>query len=265
MAEQQAKATTEALREDHTTKLALARALEQPGQWALFLDIDGTLIDLAPTPDSIVVPETLPGDIDRLAKKLGGALALVTGRALLYADELFEPFHFPIAGLHGAEIRDVDGRELFVVPSPEFQALKHALMREAENMPGVLIEDKGAAVAAHYRLAPQFEEQLHQRMKDYAHAAGPDWALQIGKFVFELRPSRASKGDALERFLSEQPFLDRLPLAIGDDLTDESMFAVANARDGYSIRVGRPNASTCAQATAESPAHVRAAIAEFSA
>jgi trehalose 6-phosphate phosphatase len=264
-AQQQAQATADALQHDHSTKLALARALERPDQWAVFLDIDGTLLDLAPTPDSIVVPETLPGNIDRLSRKFNGALALVTGRALLYADELFKPFHFPIAGLHGAEIRDVDGRELFVAPSPEFQSLKHALMREAENMPGVLIEDKGAAVGAHYRLAPQFEQQLEQRMKDYAHAAGPDWALQIGKFVFEIRPSRASKGDALERFLSEQPFLDRLPLAIGDDLTDESMFAVANARGGHSIRVGRPNASTCAQATAESPAHVRQAIAELSA
>ena len=249
---------------DHAAKLALARAIEKPGEWALFLDIDGTLLDLAPTPDSIVVPETLPADIDRLAKKLGGALALVTGRALLYADDLFKPFQFPIAGLHGAEIRDVDGRELFVAPSPEFLALKQALMREAESMPGVLIEDKGAAVAAHYRLAPQFEEPLSQRMKDYAHAAGPDWALQIGKFVFEIRPSRASKGDALERFLAEPPFSDRLPLAIGDDLTDESMFAVANARGGCSIRVGRRNASTCAQQTAESPAHIRQAIAELS-
>ena len=250
---------------DHTTKVALARALEQPDQWALFLDIDGTLLDLAPTPDSIVVPASLPAEIDRLSKKLGGAVALVTGRALLYADNLFKPFCFPIAGLHGAEIRGPDGRELFVVPSPEFTALKQALMREAESMPGVLIEDKGAAVAAHYRLAPQFEKQLEQRMKEYSHAAGPDWALQIGKFVFELRPSRASKGDALERFLAEPPFLDRLPLAIGDDLTDESMFAVANTRGGHSIRVGRPNASTCAQATAESPAHVRQAISELSA
>ena len=102
-------------------------------------------------------------------------------------------------------------------------------------------------------------------MQDYVRAAGPDWALQMGKFVFEIRPARASKGDALERFLAEAPFTDRLPLALGDDLTDESMFAVTNARGGFSIRVGRPNASTCAQATAESPAHVRQAIMEAAA
>jgi len=248
---------------DLTTKRALERALAQPDQWALFLDIDGTLIDLAPTPDSIVVPETLPAAIDALSARLGGAVALVTGRALRYADALVQPFHFPIAGLHGAEIRGTDGRELPVASSPAFEILKQSLMRAAESMPGVLIEDKGGAVAAHYRLAPQFEQPLEALMKDHAQAAGPDWALQIGKFVFEIRPARASKGDALEQLLGQAPFLDRLPLAIGDDLTDESMFAVANARGGFTIRVGQPGATTCAQATAQSPAHVRQAITEL--
>jgi trehalose 6-phosphate phosphatase len=250
---------------DHTTKTALETALAQPDQWAVFLDIDGTLLDLAPTPDSIVMPETLPAAIDALSIRLGGALALVTGRALHYADALFQPFHFPIAGLHGAEIRGADGRELSIAPSPAFEILKQSLMRAAESMPGVLIEDKGGAVAAHYRLAPQFEQPLAALMKDHAHAAGPDWALQMGKFVFEIRPARASKGDAVERLLGQAPFLDRLPLAIGDDLTDESMFAVANARGGFTIRVGHPGTATCAQATAQSPAHVRQAITELSA
>jgi trehalose 6-phosphate phosphatase len=252
-----------ALAEDHSTAAALERVRDQPQQWALFLDIDGCLLDLAATPDSIEVPATLPADIDRLSSRLGGALALVTGRALLYADNLFKPFHFPIAGLHGAEMRGPDGAMMFANASAEFRALKSALVHETENMPGVLIEDKGAAVAAHYRLAPQFEAVLEARMKAFAHAAGPGWALQLGKMVFEIRPARASKGDALERFLREPPFLDRLPLAIGDDLTDESMFAVANARGGHSIRVGRPDAATCAISTAGSPAYVRRAIAEL--
>jgi trehalose 6-phosphate phosphatase len=249
---------------ENAAHIALRQALREPDRWALFLDIDGTLLDLAPTPDSIVVPEGLPSDIQAFSRNLGGALALVTGRALDYADALFRPYRFPIAGLHGAEIRGADGQSIHVPASPDFERLKHAMMREAESMPGVLVEDKGSAVAAHYRLAPQFEEQLRERMQYYSQAAGPDWALQIGKFVFELRPSRASKGDALERFLGSPPFLDRLPLALGDDLTDESMFAVANARGGHSIRIGRPNASTCAQATAESPAHIRQALSELS-
>lgn len=240
----------------------LAEAARRPDRWALFLDIDGTLLDLAATPDSIVVPDTLPSCLDRLSRNFGGALALVTGRALAYADNLFAPFRFPIAGLHGAEMRGADGRMIFADAPASFEALKAALVQAAADMPGVLIEDKGAAVAAHYRLAPQFEQPLGERMRQFAHAAGSGWALQLGKFVYEIRPARASKGDALERFLREGPFLDRLPLAIGDDLTDESMFATANARGGHSIRVGTPDASTCASCTIPSPAHVRQALGE---
>jgi len=234
-----------------------------PDGWAVFLDIDGCLLDLAPTPDSIVVPVGLAADIERLSKKFGGAVALVTGRALIYADALFKPFVFPIAGLHGAEMRGPDGSRIFADMPPEFERLKADLVADTADMPGVLIEDKGAAVAAHYRLAPQFEEALGKRMSAFAKAAGPGWALQLGKMVYEIRPSRASKGDAVERFLREPPFLGRLPLAMGDDLTDESMFAVVNARGGHSIRVGRVETSTCALSTIASPTLVREAIARL--
>ncbi len=237
---------------------ALAR---EPERWALFLDIDGCLLDLADTPDAIAVPSDLPPAIERLRMRLGGALALVTGRALAYADRLFDPFPFPIAGLHGAEMRGPGGRMIHAVATPAFAALKAALAEEARAMPGVLIEDKGAAIAAHYRLAPTLEQPLGARMRAFAERAGPDYALQLGKYVYEVRPARASKGDALERFLSEPPFSGRLPLALGDDLTDESMFAVANARGGLSFRVGRPDAQTCAQGTIASPAAVRALVA----
>ena len=256
-------ATATSLHAALSTSDALSRLAASPWDWAVFLDIDGCLIDLAPTPDSIVVPEDLPANLMALSQLLGGAMALVTGRALIYADQLFRPYRFSLAGLHGAEIRGPDGKPLLTEAPPEFQALKAGLMRDAEAMPGVLIEDKGAAVAAHYRLAPQFEQQLDQRMLAFSKAAGPGWALQLGKFVFEIRPSRASKGDAVERFMQQAPFLDRLPLVLGDDLTDESMFAVANARGGHSIRIGRQNASTCAISTIESPAAVRDAIAKL--
>lgn len=231
--------------------------------WAVFLDIDGCLLDLAPTPDEIFVPPELPAAIENLRLKLGGALALVTGRGLAYADALFDPFPFPIAGLHGAEMRGPDGRMIRAEAPPAFAALKAALAEEAKDMEGVLIEDKGAAVAAHYRLAPHHELALGERMRAFAEAAGPDWALQLGKMVYEIRPARASKGDAVERFLREQPFAGRLPLVVGDDLTDESMFAVANARGGMTFRVGRPDAKTCAIGTVPSPGHVRDAIARL--
>lgn len=242
---------------------AFAMVRREPDHWAVFLDIDGCLLDLAPTPDEIYVPPELPGAIEKLRMKLGGALALVTGRGLAYADALFDPFPFPIAGLHGAEMRGPDGKMIHAHAPPAFAELKAALAEEAKTMPGVLIEDKGAAVAAHYRLAPHYELTLGERMRAFAEAAGPDWALQLGKMVYEIRPARASKGDAVERFLSEQPFNGRLPLALGDDLTDESMFAVANARGGLTFRVGGPDAKTCAIGTVPSPGHVRDAIARL--
>ena len=243
-----------------TFEEAFAQLRREPANWAIFLDIDGCLLDLAPTPDEIFVPPELPNAIEKLRLKLGGALALVTGRGLAYADALFDPFPFPIAGLHGAEMRGPDGRMIHADAPPTFAALKAALVEETKDMQGVLIEDKGAAVAAHYRLAPEYEPALGERMRAFAEAAGPDWALQLGKMVYEIRPARASKGDAVERFLAEPPFTGRLPLALGDDLTDESMFAVANARGGLTFRVGRAEAKTCALGTIPSPGHVRDAI-----
>ena len=244
-----------------TVEEAFAAVRREPEQWAVFLDIDGCLLDLAPTPDEIYVPPELPSAIERLRLALGGALALVTGRGLTYADALFDPFPFPIAGLHGAEMRGPDGKMIHAVAPPAFAELKAALAEEAKAMPGVLIEDKGAAVAAHYRLAPHYELTLGERMRAFAEAAGPDWALQLGKMVYEIRPARASKGDAVERFMSEPPFAGRLPLTLGDDLTDESMFAVANARGGLSFRVGRPDAQTCALGTVPTPTDVRSLVA----
>ncbi|MGO7211557.1 trehalose-phosphatase [Rhizobium ruizarguesonis] len=253
-----------AVQDDTATQEMLSMVLEEPDRWAMFLDIDGTLLNLAPTPDAIEVPEALPGQLHRLSNKLGGALALVTGRSLAYADALFKPFAFPTAGLHGAEIRNAAGMQT-IEATPEFQALKHALTAEAEHYPGVLIEDKGAAVAAHYRLAPEYEKVLEDRMHHYAELAGPNWALQLGKMVFELRPARSSKGDALERFFQSDPFKNRSPITIGDDLTDESMFAIANARGGVSVRVGAIGAPSCATSRLSSAALVRNVIAALAA
>ncbi|MGF9565393.1 trehalose-phosphatase [Neorhizobium sp. JUb45] len=207
-------------------------------RFALFLDIDGTLIDLAATPDGIVVPPELPTDIAAVSQKLGGALALVTGRALAYADRLFEPQRFPIAGLHGAERRMADGTVDRVTVTPEFEALKAQIAAEASRWHGVLIEDKGAAVGAHYRQAPERQADLENLMQAAATKAGGEFALQRGKMVIELRPARASKGEAIKRFLDEPPFTGRLPITIGDDLTDEAMFKAANQLGGHSIRIG---------------------------
>ena len=207
-------------------------------RWALFIDIDGTLIDLAATPDAIVVPPDLPENLDAVSGKLGGALALVTGRALPYADRLFSPYRLPIAGLHGAERRLADGSVDRVVVTAEFEKLKRDLAEKTADWTGVLIEDKGAAVAGHYRQAPEYRADLEMLMEQAAAMAGDTFKLQHGKMVTELRPARASKGEALRAFLAEAPFAGRLPVAIGDDLTDEAMFKAANALGGRSIRIG---------------------------
>jgi trehalose 6-phosphate phosphatase len=230
---------------------------------ALFLDIDGTLLDLAPTPDEIFVPPSLPAQLDALSKRLGGALALVTGRGLSYADRLFAPFQFPIAGLHGAERRSPDGSIFKVESTAEFERLKIELRAETAGWTGILIEDKGAAVAAHFRLAPARQAELTELMQRFANRARPDWTLQHGKMVLEIRPARANKGDALESFLATSTFLGRHPIAIGDDVTDEAMFAMANRLGGYSVRVGPPSAETAARGALPSAQVVREIISHF--
>ncbi|WEX75573.1 trehalose-phosphatase [Sinorhizobium numidicum] len=216
---------------------ALSTDLES---WALFLDIDGTLLDLAETPDAVAVPPSLPANLDDLSRKLGGALALVTGRGLDYADQLFSPSHFPIAGLHGAERRDPDGRVHKPAATAEFERLKADLIADTANWAGVLIEDKGAAVAAHYRLAPDRKLELEPLMERALIRAGPNWTIQHGKMVIEIRPASADKGHAVAAFLAQPAFAGRRAIAIGDDVTDEAMFRVVNRLGGYSIRIGPP-------------------------
>lgn len=245
----------------HVDETVLSKLMLDPEQWALFLDIDGTLIDLADTPDGIVVPADLPENLHRVSTRLGGALALVTGRALVYADQLFPPYTFPIAGLHGSERRNPSGTIIRVEANAAFEVLKAELALEAQQWPGVLIEDKGAAVAAHYRQAPQFQAIVEMAMVRYHDAAGPDFTLQHGKMVLEIRPALASKGDALRAFLAEEPFEGRLPIAIGDDITDESMFRVANDLGGYSIRISEAPGGTEATSILPSAAAVRALLA----
>jgi len=239
----------------------LSRLTLQPRHWALFLDIDGTLIDLADTPDGIVVPSDLPENLHRLSLRLGGALALVTGRALAYADQLFVPYEFPLAGLHGSERRGPSGAVSRIEAGKAFEGLKISLAEEAKAWPGVLIEDKGSAVAAHYRQAPEQREAIEAAMPRYLDMAGPDFTLQRGKMVAEIRPAWASKGHALKAFMDEPPFKGRKPVAIGDDVTDEAMFRAANELGGHSVRIAETEAETEAKFTLPSAHALRAAIA----
>ncbi len=241
----------------------LSALRDHPEDYALFLDIDGTLLDLAEVPDAIVVPPSLPTELDALSRRLGGALALVTGRGLDYAGALFAPFPFPIAGLHGAELRWPDGAVTKAEATPTFEQLKHDLRDATKDLVGVLIEDKGAAVAAHYRLAPEKQTELEPIMQAFLAAAGPNWTLQRGKMVLEIRPASADKGRAVEAFLARPPFSGRRPITIGDDVTDEAMFHVANQRGGYSIRVGQPRQETAASMILPAASALRELIARI--
>lgn len=236
-----------------------------PAAYALFLDIDGTLIDLAATPDAVRVPPELPSILASLSQTLGGALALVTGRAQPYADRLFEPHCFPIAGLHGAERRSADGRVVRSAATPAFQQAKRELARAAKAWPGVILEDKIAAIAIHYRQAPAYAMEVDVAMQAALSAIGPGYELQRGKMVVEIRPDSADKGRAVQAFLGETPFAGRIPVAIGDDLTDEAMFKTVNALGGASIRIVETPAVTVAHWRLLSPQSLRAALSALAA
>lgn len=232
---------------------------------ALFLDIDGTLLDIAQMPEAVVVPPGLPDSLKRLAERLEGALALITGRSIGTVDALFRLPATAVSGLHGAEWRGADGRTATIATTEAFELARQHLRRQTADMPGVLFEDKGAAIAAHYRLAPEREAQVRDLMADIAGPVADGWELQEGKQVVELRPRGRDKGDALVSFMGETPFRGRRPVAIGDDVTDEAMFAAANRLDGLSVRVGLDGRPSLARCRVGAPSDVRDWLARISA
>lgn len=228
----------------------------------VFLDLDGTLLDLAEAPDAVVVPPGLQADLTKLSFRLDGALAVVTGRPLAFVDRLFPRNDFFLAGLHGAELRSGDqetGRGSVV--DLRLEAAKRRLRHAVSRWQGVLVEDKGRAIAAHYRQAPEMETSVRALMEEIALSV-PGWTLQPGKFVVELRPAGPDKGSALKFFMERNPFAGRLPLAVGDDVTDEAMFAAANSIGGFSVRVGSILNSSCALGRIATPDELRRWIAK---
>ncbi|HMN44056.1 MAG TPA: trehalose-phosphatase [Povalibacter sp.] len=206
---------------------------------ALFLDVDGTLIEIASTPHAVVVPESLKALLQALSKRLDGALALVSGRSLPTLDSLFAPLQFAAAGIHGCERRAADGRLVLpTIDEQRFAAARDELAQWSQRHPGSLLEDKRYALALHYRLAPQLESAAFDEAQRALRQLGGTHELQRGKFVFELRPAGYSKGTAVAAFMREAPFRGRRPLFIGDDVTDEDGFGVVNDLGGISIRVG---------------------------
>jgi trehalose 6-phosphate phosphatase len=208
---------------------------------ALFLDIDGTLLELAPTPDHVRVDAGIATLLPALARQLGGAVALITGRALADADRLFAGLSLPIAGQHGLERRAADGSlHVHQPPLPALRPLRRDLARFAAQHDGLLFEDKGATLAVHYRRAPRLAAHVHRTLRTTLATTkdGAAWRLQPGKGILEVKPNGRDKGTAIIEYLAEPPFAGRLPVFVGDDRTDEYGFVAVTRAGGWAVKVG---------------------------
>jgi trehalose 6-phosphate phosphatase len=226
----------------------------------LFLDVDGCLLEFADDPAAVVVRPTLRQLLHRLHDTLEGALALVSGRRVGDLDRLFGAPHWTIAGLHGYELRRDDGshREIAIDPA-HASRMRSAVAALAARLAGVELEDKQAAIALHCRRAPRQLAAL-QRAAHALIAELPGYELQLGNQVVEFKPAGMDKGIAVTELLALPPFAGRMPVYLGDDLTDEHAFATSNRADGISIRVG-DRTPTLAQFTLPDPAAVQAWLA----
>src|ERR1700742_595457 len=217
---------------------ALPRRLDQ---CALLLDIDGTLLDLAPTPREVWVPPGLAKTLNRLLARTKGALALVSGRSLNDIDLIFAPAQFPAVGGHGAEMRlSGDGEAVAAHAPPMDKELKRRLAAIARLSPGILLEDKGYSLALHYRLAPHAEKAIYEAVS-LIRADLPNAPIEVlpGKSVCEIKHSGFNKASGVLELMKHEPFKGRRPFFIGDDVTDESVFAIMPDLNGFAFSVGR--------------------------
>jgi trehalose 6-phosphate phosphatase len=210
-----------------------------PKTVALLLDVDGTLIDIGPSPFEVDVSDELRGSLQRVFELTDGALALVSGRPIADLDLLFAPLKLPTIGGHGAEMR-VRGDEVINSAEPLPQELRRQLADAATPDSGVVFEDKGYSFALHYRKAPQHAERLrHHVAAGRAAFPGEATELLLGKAMFEVKRPGISKGDSVRKLMAYPPFAGRMPVFIGDDVTDESVFEALPGLGGKGFSVGR--------------------------
>lgn len=221
--------------------------------WALFLDLDGTLLDIADRPELVSVPRDLPANLRRLSDSLAGAVAVVTGRSLGVLDGLIGGPGIPAGAEHGAIVRYPDGHHQDLpathVPEAWIAELDHA----ASRWPGVVIERKPRSVVAHFRLAPERAAAVEALMRSLPGLAQRGYVLLAARMAFEAKPANASKARAVELLMQVPPFAGRIPVFIGDDVTDEAGIEMAQKLGGFGLRVP--------EAFGGSPAQVRAWIA----
>ena len=226
---------------DRTTDSAPASLIPPLERTAVLLDIDGTLLDFAPTPREVWVPPELSTTLKQLHERTGGALALVSGRSLNDIDLIFAPEQFPAVGGHGAEMRLQPDSEAVAAHAPPLdKELKRRLAAIAKLSPGILLEDKGYSLALHYRLAPQAERAIYEAVS-LIRAELPNAPIEVlpGKSVCEIKHSGFTKATGVQELMMHEPFKGRRPFFIGDDVTDETVFAIMPDFNGLAFSVGR--------------------------
>ena len=229
---------------------------------ALFLDFDGTLAEIAETPDAVVLDPSLPSVLARLRDRLGGALAIISGRPIAFLDRSLGVRQ--VRRCRIARPRIPHRRASIAVQaggSPRPAAGVAQLQEKLGVHQGLILEDKGCSVAVHWRLVPEHANFATDIARSFADMLGPAYRIQYGKAVAEILPATSGKGQVIETFLEEQPYRGRRPVFIGDDLTDENGFEAVNHQGGFSIRIGE--GETVARRRLASPADLRRCLAHW--
>ncbi len=224
-------------------------------QVSLFLDVDGTLVDLQPQPHDVHIDDELIALLRELSALSGGALALISGRPLAQLTSMFAPLQLPMAGIHGIERISAHGiTHRPTIFGERLDDLRMTLAILVDQNPGLLLEDKGVGVALHFRLAPWAARQAADAMHQAARGLGTEFEVLEGNCVLEIKPSTHNKATAIEAFMQESPFSGRMPIYIGDDRTDFDGFGAVRRHDGIDIGVGE---SVPARWRLDNPAAVR--------
>lgn len=235
------------------------RFVTDPAQWALFLDIDGTLLEIEPTPLDVVAPPELIVTLEKLAILFNGAVALVTGRRIEDADRILAPLQLTAAGIHGAQMRRYADGPIVSAAPPVSARLLHKVAALASGMPGVVVEGKGAGIAVHYRMAPAVRPQLEEGLRHIVRQSRQAVMFCQGRMVYEIIPAECSKRAAIELLCKLPRFEGRLPLVIGDDAPDETAILLADMRGGVGLKVAGEH-FPAAVADFTGPLHVRQSL-----
>lgn len=224
---------------DRPRRRNVGGAILAPQRWALFLDVDGTIVDIAGHPDQVIVDPDLSRSLLSLRELLGGALALISGRSIAVLDDLLAPAKLDASGLHGLEWRH---DSMYCGPPQgtinRIHDAARSLRAAVASMQGVHVEDKGATVAVHYRLASHFQGEVRAIVADALRDLGSEFRMQSGKAVLEIVHADAGKERAIARFLTLPAYRGRYPVFAGDDETDENALSLVNEAGGLSVHVG---------------------------